>query len=237
MGTTDSSSQIFGANMDLATAGYCRRHKVTIKPIIEIIIDYLWEIFEHKTDFDENGIIYHIGSNRGQRAFANPVNAGFIKISSSGWACPAGWGFGKIEDILERKKDLFYCCSDFYVAKPWFIIDFEANVKIKPTKYTLRHDKYLGNCLRNWQFSGSNDGKNWNVLKQHHNDNSLNKVFESDTWNVNGCNECYQMFRIYMTTRNNSKKWNLCCSGFEIYGYLIRFKYRIVFKNQAKKYK
>ncbi len=56
------------------------------KAIVQIIIDYLRKVFEHKTDFDENnGICYHIACNRGQRVFANPVNAGFIKMTSSRW--------------------------------------------------------------------------------------------------------------------------------------------------------
>eukprot|EP01084_Bolivina_argentea_P024802 46171_1 len=74
--------------------------------------------------------------------------------------------------------------------------------------------------LRHWNFEGSNDNKNWIVLKTHKNDTTLTKEYQTHTFPVDNCNSFYQYFRIKMTGKNGQKDWFLVCAGFEIYGYL-----------------
>eukprot|EP01083_Nonionella_stella_P111628 327587_1 len=131
--------------------------------------------FVYVSDFDTNGICYAIGSNYGQKRFSNPHTQGLIIIKSSRWAN------GKVEQILGRVKrpfgGPFHCHSD-NIQNGWFSIDVGANMKIKPTHYTLRHSGYSsGYYLRIWNFEGSNNGNNWNILKRHENDASLNTAF------------------------------------------------------------
>lgn len=42
-----------------------------------------------------------------------------------------------------------------------------TNKQVLPTTYTLRHGgNYKADSLRNWDFQGSNDGKNWHTLRR-----------------------------------------------------------------------
>eukprot|EP01084_Bolivina_argentea_P105421 188770_1 len=174
------------------------------------------KVFVYESDFDVNGICYAIGSNYGQKQFSNPHTQGLVTVKSSKWYS----GNKPVEQILGRVEEPFYCFSE-NIQNSWFSVDFGANVKIKPTHYTLRHSgKWSGHYLRMWNFEGSNNGNNWNILKRHSNDTSLNTAFGTQTWTVQ-CNESYQMFRIYMVGKNTRPDWFLMCSGFEIYGDLF----------------
>ena len=59
------------------------------------------------------------------------------------------------------------------------IIDLNpSNILVKPSAYTLGY--YNGGCgacmLRNWTFSGSIDGINWDILKEHVKDESITRA-------------------------------------------------------------
>eukprot|EP01084_Bolivina_argentea_P015415 28845_1 len=102
----------------------------------------------------------------------------------------------------------------------WISFDFGKNIKINPTKYTLRHSSCINFYLRGWDFMGSNDGKEWAVIKKHVSDTSLNKPRQSHTWTIQNCNTFYQMFKIQMTTKDSAGYWCINANGFEIYGHL-----------------
>eukprot|EP01083_Nonionella_stella_P122150 367356_1 len=104
------------------------------------------KVFVYESDFDTNGICYAIGSNYGQKQFTNPHTQGLITVKSSKWH-PS---YHPVEQILGRVEQPFYCYSDG-IRNSWFSVDFGANVKIKPTHYTLRHSgSYSSNYLRMW---------------------------------------------------------------------------------------
>eukprot|EP01083_Nonionella_stella_P111630 327592_1 len=94
------------------------------------------KVFVYESDFDTNGICYAIGSNYGQKRFSNPHTQGLIIIKSSQWAS------GDVKQILGRVGHRFSCHSSS-VQNAWFSADFGANVKIKPTHYTLRHGYHM----------------------------------------------------------------------------------------------
>jgi hypothetical protein len=87
-------------------------------------------------------------------------------------------------------------------------------------KYTMRH--FDQNCCypRKWNFEGSNDGSNWDILREH--EDLHNGLFrskgESKSFDVD-CKVYYQYFRI-VNLLENSSNWNFGVSGFEMYGYL-----------------
>eukprot|EP01083_Nonionella_stella_P166120 554419_1 len=166
------------------------------------------KVFVYESDFDTNGICYAIGTNYGEKQFSNPHTQGLTTFNSS------KWDQGRVEQILGRVEQPFNCYSD-NIQNAWFSIDFGANMKVKPTHYTLRHSGQASHYLRTWNFEGSNNGENWNILKQHDNDTSLNTTFGTHTWSVE-CTESYQMFRIYAVGKNASNGWYLLCSGFEL---------------------
>lgn len=73
--------------------------------------------------------------------------------------------------------------------------------------------KYPSDALRNWTLQGSNDGKNWSVLKRHVNDASLNAGYGSASWPITDCTKSYRHFRILQTGKNSNGNNFLCIAG------------------------
>jgi len=78
--------------------------------------------------------------------------------------------------------------------------------------------------LRNWSLQGSNDGKNWTLLKKHVNDNTLNSNFGTASWPVKEATRNFRHFRVLQTGHNSSGNNFLSLSGFELYGELYEAK-------------
>jgi E3 ubiquitin-protein ligase HECTD1 len=174
-------------------------------------------VFKHQHDFDENGIVYYIGSNGKSTDWVNPGQYGLVTITSSeGRQLP----YGKLEDILSRDS-ISVNCHTKDNKKAWFAIDL--GMFVLPSAYTLRHARGYGrSALRNWLFQMSKDGVNWVSLVTHVEDKSLVEPGSTNTWPV----ECpsdeaqgYRHVRIQQNGRNASGQTHyLSLSGFEIYG-------------------
>lgn len=197
--------------------------------------------FKHQHDFDENGIIYFIGSNGKSTDWVNPGQYGLVTITSSeGKTLP----YGKLEDILSRDS-ISVNCHTKDNKKAWFAIDL--GMHIIPTAYTLRHARGYGrSALRNWLFQMSKDGVNWVTLVTHNDDKSLVEPGSTCTWPID-CpqNEDtppqsgYRHVRIQQNGRNASGQTHyLSLSGFEIYGKVISvcddMQRTVVKENEAK---
>ncbi|XP_053677617.1 E3 ubiquitin-protein ligase Ufd4 [Anopheles nili] len=176
--------------------------------------------FRHHQDFDENGIIYFIGTNGKTLEWVNPAQYGLVTVTSSeGKQLP----YGKLEDILSRDNVSINCHTKDN-KKSWFAIDL--GMYIIPTAYTLRHARGYGrSALRNWMFQVSKDGINWTTMLTHTDDKSLAEPGSTCTWPI----ECpseeqqgYRHIRIHQNGRNASGQTHyLSLSGFEIYGKVI----------------
>jgi len=132
--------------------------------------------FKHQYDFDENGIIYWIGTNakyatdastkyfvtRGNKfreytlwlftyrtfpEWVNPAQYGLVTITASdGRNLP----YGRLEDILSRDTAALNCHTNDD-KNAWFAIDL--GLYVLPVCYTLRHARGYGrSALRNWNF-------------------------------------------------------------------------------------
>ena len=118
---------------------------------------------------------------------------------------------------------------------PWFVVDF-GELRIKPTHYTLKNSnprgrsnygrrsgvnlfdpdhEYVTKLMRGWNFEGSNDQKQWTMLKQHSGDLSLQDN-QLATFPIDDCEEYYRSFRIYATEQQQ-----ITSSLFEIYGHVL----------------
>uniref|UniRef100_A0A182PD90 E3 ubiquitin-protein ligase n=1 Tax=Anopheles epiroticus TaxID=199890 RepID=A0A182PD90_9DIPT len=173
--------------------------------------------FRHRHDFDENGIIYYIGTNGKTLEWVNPAQYGLVTVTSSeGKQLP----YGKLEDILSRDSVSVNCHTKDN-KKSWFAIDL--GIYIIPTAYTLRHARGYGrSALRNWMFQMSKDGVNWVTLLTHTDDKSLAEPGSTCTWPID-CpadeQQGYRHVRIHQNGRNASGQTHyLSLSGFEIYG-------------------
>ncbi|XP_078675972.1 E3 ubiquitin-protein ligase HECTD1-like isoform X4 [Branchiostoma floridae x Branchiostoma belcheri] len=174
--------------------------------------------FKHVKDFDENGIIYWIGTN-GKTAFewVNPAQYGLVVVTSSeGKNLP----YGRLEDILSRDSSALNCHTNDD-KKAWFAIDL--GVWVIPTGYTLRHARGYGrSALRNWQFQVSKDGQNWVTLFNHTDDSSLNEPGSTASWPIESPKDekqGWRHIRLQQTGKNASGQTHyLSLSGFELYG-------------------
>lgn len=175
---------------------------------------------KHQSDFDENGLIYFIGSNGRTAEWVNPCQYGLVTITSSeGKQLP----YGKLDDILSREA-VSVNCHTRDNKKSWFAIDL--GVFIMPTAYTLRHARGYGrSALRNWLLQGSKDGVNWTTLVTHSDDKSLSEPGSTATWPIVDTSEesqGYRHIRIQQNGRNASGQTHyLSLSGFEIYGRVV----------------
>ncbi|KAK4336816.1 hypothetical protein RND71_043695 [Anisodus tanguticus] len=178
--------------------------------------------FIHESDFDENGIIYWIGTNGKTTEWINPVVANLVYIiSSEGKNLP----YGCLKDILSRDNNAINCHTSDN-KKAWFVIDL--GLWLIPKAYTLRHSKgYEKSALRNWLFQASKDGEQWVTLGVHKDDQSLNEPSSTATWKIsykyqNLTNQGWRYIRIQQNGKNSSGQYSyLSISGFEIYGTVI----------------
>eukprot|EP01084_Bolivina_argentea_P018780 34949_1 len=176
--------------------------------------DFYEKAFNYQSDYDKNGILYFLGTNYGKEEWENPAVRGLVKLNSSGWSK------GSINDMVGRTYKWSYSSPK---KGSWVTIDFGGNMKIKPNAYTLQYTNNEGGAylfLRNWNFEGSNDGSNWEIIKQHTDDTTFNKKNESHTFTINDCNKYYQYFRIKMTGKTSDNHWFFVYTMLEIYGHL-----------------
>ncbi|XP_040826176.1 E3 ubiquitin-protein ligase HECTD1 isoform X5 [Ochotona curzoniae] len=175
-------------------------------------------VFRHQHDFDENGIIYWIGTNaKTAYEWVNPAAYGLVVVTSSeGRNLP----YGRLEDILSRDNSALNCHSNDD-KNAWFAIDL--GLWVVPSAYTLRHARGYGrSALRNWVFQVSKDGQNWTSLYTHVDDCSLNEPGSTATWPLDPPKDEKQGWRhvrIKQMGKNASGQTHyLSLSGFELYG-------------------
>ncbi|XP_043929755.1 E3 ubiquitin-protein ligase HECTD1 isoform X1 [Protopterus annectens] len=174
--------------------------------------------FRHQHDFDENGIIYWIGTNaKTAYEWVNPAAYGLVVVTSSeGRNLP----YGRLEDILSRDSSALNCHTNDD-KNAWFAIDL--GLWIIPSAYTLRHARGYGrSALRNWVFQVSKDGQNWTTLYTHADDSSLNEPGSTATWPLDPPKDekqGWRHIRIKQMGKNASGQTHyLSLSGFELYG-------------------
>eukprot|EP01084_Bolivina_argentea_P250100 418904_1 len=173
--------------------------------------------FTYAEDFDENGILYFLGSQGGQKAWKNPALTDEVAVCSSA--------------LVKDSTEISYFVGRTTVrcvTKPednaWMQVDFKDKL-IQPSYYTLRH--YLSwdtECLRNWILQASNDGIHWVTVKKHEEDSSLSEKGAAHTWPVQS-RGAYRIWRIKQTGLNSNKHKYLACSGIEFYGQLFLTKF------------
>ncbi|XP_035704354.1 E3 ubiquitin-protein ligase HECTD1 [Folsomia candida] len=174
--------------------------------------------FRHQQDFDENGLIYWIGTNgRTSMEWVNPAQYGLVIVTSSeGRNLP----YGRLLDILSRDTSALNVHTNDD-KKAWFAIDM--GVWLIPSAYTLRHARGYGrSAMRNWKFQVSKDGNTWEDLMNHTDDCSLNEPGSTATWPITPREDetiGWRHIRLQQTGKNASNQTHyLSLSGFEVYG-------------------
>ncbi|XP_063240551.1 E3 ubiquitin-protein ligase HECTD1 isoform X2 [Bacillus rossius redtenbacheri] len=174
--------------------------------------------FRHQHDFDENGIIYWIGTNgKTCPEWVNPGQYGLVMVTSSdGRNLP----YGRLEDVLSRDANALNCHTNDD-KRAWFAVDL--GVWVIPTCYTLRHARGYGrSALRNWFFQVSKDGVAWTTLYTHVDDGSLNEPGSTSSWLLEPPadeSQGWRHVRLQQAGKNASGQTHyLSLSGFEVYG-------------------
>ncbi|KAI5622228.1 E3 ubiquitin-protein ligase HECTD1 isoform X1 [Silurus asotus] len=174
--------------------------------------------FRHQHDFDENGIVYWIGTNaKTAYEWVNPAAYGLVVVTSSeGRNLP----YGRLEDILSRDSSALNCHTNDD-KNAWFAVDL--GLWVIPSAYTLRHARGYGrSALRNWVFQVSKDGQNWMTFYTHVDDGSLNEPGSTATWPLDPSRDekhGWRHIRIKQMGKNASGQTHyLSLSGLEIYG-------------------
>ncbi|XP_028176150.1 E3 ubiquitin-protein ligase HECTD1 isoform X2 [Ostrinia furnacalis] len=171
-------------------------------------------VYDH--DFDENGVLYFIGSNGGTCEWVNPGAHGLVSVwSSDGRQLP----YGRAEDVLSRSPEpLNVHTNDDKRA----FIALDLGLNIIPSAYTLRHARGYGrSALRNWLFQMSMDGVTWITLLAHNDEQALQEPGSTATWRLRA-DAPYRYLRIQQNGKNASGQSHyLSLSGFEIYGKVV----------------
>ena len=183
--------------------------------------------FSYCYDFDENGVLYYLGSSAKARRWQNPHILGEVRAFGS------NVGYGKIEDFVGRNCNSLRTVNE---EGSFLGVDLGPGRLLDPSAYTIRNSSNVSYATMNWQFEGSLDRIRWVVLDKriHYVRNSeydsqmeiersvLMKRGASSTWAVASINEnAFRYFRIAGTQKNLSGTMCLAISCIEIYGRAI----------------
>jgi hypothetical protein len=174
----------------------------------------LSRVFTYQSDFDTQGILFHLGSSGGTQPYQNPVLRGVVAVSASSVAddsLPA-------HAIVGRDTVRFTTRA---VAGSWVQVDF-ADARVRATRYTLKHySTWDTEALRNWVLEGSRDGVAWTSLRAHVEDRALAKLGATASWELDPALGAFRFFRVRQTGLNSNRHHFLALSGMELYGTLL----------------
>eukprot|EP01084_Bolivina_argentea_P229742 387682_1 len=186
----------------------------------------LYHRFVHKHDFDQNGIIYWIGTNKGTKRYNNPVFSNKIDVT-----CSTFHNDSDHTDVLIGRENAK--CFTGNSQNSWFMIDLK-DTKIIPTHYTLKYSPAPNvptvGAPRHWALKASNNSRNdafqsWDLLMQHISDTKLDEMGGSYTWkippNYKNKHKSYSKFEICQFNVNSNGSHVLALSGFELYGTIL----------------
>ena len=168
--------------------------------------------------FDTNGVLFHLGTAGGTRAYQNPHNAGAVVASMSSISD------GDPSRFVEHTHASPVYNFTIDVADSWMAVDLKA-ARLVPNHYALRSDAQSGNNkLRHWRLEASNDGQAWTILRAHSSDASLrDEAMSVAAWPLDAAavaGRSFRHFRIVQTGANSSGANYLLCAGIELYGVL-----------------
>ncbi len=180
--------------------------------------------------FDEAGVLNHIGTAGGTRAWVNPCLSGDVSVA---WSSVDD-GSGSEEMFVSKFDWKAEESNTKDEPNSWMRVDLGATRSLAVNHYALRHDSSADYILRNWELQGSNaaDGS-WTTLRHHDNDASIEgKAGFVAAWPVEGeaCQMPFRFFRIHQHGANScdgqcaGDEHYLVCAGIELYGVLTGFE-------------
>jgi len=188
------------------------------------IVFYIASILVHRNfvyekDFDENGILYWLGTFQKTAPYQHPCDIGLAIVSPLKFYC------GTTKQAFSHNMPVAQNWLEKGVPHSWAEIELLHNTII-PTAYTLRHGYPIkGHAMRHWNFEARNPDEDWEILLEHRNDESIpgNDMNDTATFFLPPRKKMkqYSIFRIYQTGETVDYSPYLMMAGFEIYGYLF----------------
>ena len=185
-------------------------------------------IFKYTYDFDENGALYYIGTLGKKYVYRNPHELNLVTAFASSLSK------GDIGDFVGRNLVNLRTENEEF---SFFGVDLGHNRRLIPTAYSIRNRNSSTHVLLCWQWEGSNDKINFEILDT--------RIFMSENYDINkklekernlltepGCTstwgisrkirekfpEGFRYFLIKQIDKNSNGSYNLTNSGFEMYG-------------------
>jgi hypothetical protein len=186
-----------------------------------------WAANQAAGKFDDQGVLFHIGTEGGASAWSNPHEAGRVVVS---WSSVRD-SDSDIQNFVSFNrmgcKGTESCTSGSAGSGQWMMVDLGAGRTLTVNHYALRSGHYASTTVRNWELQGAAAGAGpWTTLRSHSADSSL----EAAPWSVAAWPVAAQLsatspwgwrcFRIRATGPNESGGDRLDCGGIELYGSL-----------------
>ncbi|KAH3743188.1 K+ channel tetramerization subfamily protein [Pelomyxa schiedti] len=182
----------------------------------------------YTSDFDENGLLYWIGTKGKTGTWHNPHGLGEVEVTRS-----SGDGAdccGLVPNFVGRTPAHLHTQNNSRTPGEWFMVDFKEHCFCYPTHYTIRAygPNGDGSHPRNWQLQASTDGRAWMILDQQVDCTALSHFGETHTWPIApmaGTDPAktkekplmFQYLRVVNIGPNARGLMVLCLSGIEVY--------------------
>lgn len=186
------------------------------------------EFNKFTSDFDENGLLFFLGTFGRSKPFQNVASLGFVKISSSSIDSSSN-----LESLGGREPKICFTKDE---PSSWFMIDL-VNISFALSGFTLRHFHENGLfSLVSWDVEGSNDGIYFYTLWSDTSKNLLysfsadpflseleNRLGVSCTFDISEelRKKPFRFIRIRQTGVNSLDQDVLSLSNWEFYGSLF----------------
>jgi hypothetical protein len=171
-------------------------------------------------EFDNQGVLYFLGTAAGTQAYVNPHSSGTVLASMSSVEEDCSM-YGRSDRFVSHQHGARIGNSTNVQMCASMAVDLGEGKSLVVNHYAIRHGAPTSKYgLRDWTFEGSHDGQNWTVLREHASDVSLpeNVGFGVAAWPVKGVACAFRHFRIHQSSETPRA---LCCAGIELYGELM----------------
>ena len=106
-------------------------------------------------------------------------------------------------------------------SSSWICFEFK-NHQIIPSSYIIRSYYCVKSWhLKTWVFEGSNDNKNWTILDEQNNNDSLNGANRVKSFIISNKKQSFKYLRIRQTGKNWYENNGLLMNSIEFYGKVI----------------
>ena len=157
---------------------------------------------------DENGIIYHLGTQYGTEAFSNPVGRSLVDVTMN-TSPSAGTEAATVDRGPNQNNSMYY-------SNAWWVrYDFKKTAYMRVQSYSIKQNSST-RTMRGWNLQGSHDGVLWKNVDVRTDIGYLSN--ENRHWIVNQPTDFYRYWRVYRTQTMNGGYNYFGFAEIEFYG-------------------